>query len=111
MHARGKSNTQLCLGLFVSALPVLLIPNTTDICANSYPVPCLLILHLNLVFTFVCRFIVAVLTYFIAGMAVNYNRGARGCEMVPNAIIWKDLPLLIKVRFITVVFFLNPLIS
>ena len=29
---------------------------------------------------FIHRFIAAVLVYFIAGMAVNYNRGTRGCE-------------------------------
>lgn len=49
-------------------------------------------------FTFsVSRFIVIVLAYFLLGMAVQFVRGKRGVEVIPNFQFWKAFPLLVIV--------------
>ena len=42
--------------------------------------------------------LVALVTYFIVGGLINYfHLGARGVEIIPQYLFWKDLPFLIKV--------------
>ena len=45
----------------------------------------------------ICRFIVIVLAYFLIGMAVQFVRGKRGVEVIPNFQFWKAFPLLVIV--------------
>ena len=45
------------------------------------------------------------MAYFIVGGVVNYKvKGARGSEVIPNFSFWKELPFLIKVSLLTLLF-------
>ena len=44
------------------------------------------------------RCLVAVVTYCVVGVAYNYRvKGERGSDIIPNAALWVELPVLVKV--------------
>ena len=50
------------------------------------------------IYIYTPRAIVGLVTYFVVGGVYMYRvKGARGVEVVPNVVFWKDLPFLIKV--------------
>ena len=47
--------------------------------------------------SFIIRVLVGILGYFIIGSVYMFHRrGARGVEVIPNLVFWKELPLLLK---------------
>jgi hypothetical protein len=49
----------------------------------------------GLVFIILC--LVAVVTYCVVGVAYNYQvKGERGSDIIPNAALWVELPVLVK---------------
>ena len=44
------------------------------------------------------RIIAAIIVFFAVGALIQYKvKGARGIEVIPNILFWRDLPFLIKV--------------